>query len=155
MLNYYFFQRDEHFVFFFIKLLRGQDTSDKISDKILIKSASICNEIDGNTDSLIIIDENKTDIARAITYCLEKPIHQMLQNWSTYLKMEGLGKHTPRVIAEIKAIRKQLMLDESKRTTAVSDLSRNKCKTRVPGDIKDYLFGWVFTQCLGKVSLFN
>lgn len=135
--------------------MRGQDTLDKISDKILIKSASICDEIDGNTDSLIIIDENKTDIARAITYCLEKPIHQMLQNWSTYLKMEGLGKHTPRVIAEIKAIRKQLMLDESKRTTAVSDLSRNKCKTRVPGDIKNYLFGWVFTQCLGKVNLFN
>lgn len=129
---------------FLLKLLRSHDTSDKTSDKILIKYASICDEKDEITDSLIIIDENKTDIARTITSCLEKPIHQIIQHWSTYLKTKGLGKRTSRVIAEIKAIRKQLVLDESKRTTTVSDLSRNKCKTCVPDDIKDYLFGWVF-----------
>lgn len=62
----------------------------------------------------------------------------MLQEWLTDLKTEGLGKHTSRVIAEIKAIHKQLSLDESKRTTAVSDLPGNK--TRVPADMKDYLY---------------
>lgn len=118
------------------ELLRGQDTSDKASDKILIKSASICDETEETTESLIIIAENKTNIARAITSCLEKPIHQILQHWSTGLKTEGLGKRTSRVIAEIKAIRKELVLDEHKRTTAATD-----CKTCVPDDLKDYLFG--------------
>lgn len=120
------------------ELLRGQDTSNETSDKILIKSAYICDEIDKITDSLIIINESKEDIARTITSCFEKPIIQMLQEWLTDLKTEALGKHTSRVIAEIKAIHKQLSLDESKRTTAVSDLPGNK--TRVPADIKDYLY---------------
>lgn len=87
--------------------------------KILIKSGSICDDIN---DSLIILDENKEDIIRAITSCLEKPVHQMLQDWSTYLKTEGLGKHASRVIAEIKAIPKQLVLEESKRIAAVSEI---------------------------------
>lgn len=134
---------------FLSKLLRGQDTSDKASDKILIKSASICDETEEITESLIIIAENKTDIARAITSCLEKPIHQILQHWSTGLKTEGLGKRTSRVIAEIKAIRKELVLDEQKRTTAATDLFPNKCKTCVPDDLKDYLFGYVFHTSLG------
>lgn len=56
--------------------MRGQGAMDKI----LIESASICDGIDKITDSLIIVDENKEDIMRAITSCLEKPIHQMLQN---------------------------------------------------------------------------
>lgn len=128
---------------FLLKLLRGQDTSDRASDKILIKSASICDETEETTESLIIIAENKTDIARAITSCLEKPIHQILQHWSTGLKTEGLGKRTSRVIAEIKAIRKELVLDEHKRTTAATD-----CKTCVPDDLKDYLFGCVFHTSL-------
>lgn len=90
--------------------------------KILIKSGSICDDIDEINDSLIILDENKEDIIRAITSCLEKPVHQMLQDWSTYLKTEGLGKHASRVIAEIKAIPKQLVLEESKRIAAVSEI---------------------------------
>lgn len=117
--------------------MRGQGAFDKI----LIKSPSTYNETDEITDSLIIVDENKEDIIRAITSCLEKPIHQMLQNWSTYLKTKGLGKHTSRVIAEIKAIRKQLVLDEIKTTTVASDTPSIKCKSHVPGDIRDYLFG--------------
>lgn len=128
--------------------MRGQDTSNETSDKILIKSAYICDEIDKITDSLIIINESKEDIARTITSCFEKPIIQMLQEWLTDLKTEGLGKHTSRVIAEIKAIHKQLSLDESKRTTAVSDLPGNK--TRVPADIKDYLYRSGFHILGGK-----
>uniref|UniRef100_A0A8W8NZW6 Peptidase S1 domain-containing protein n=2 Tax=Magallana gigas TaxID=29159 RepID=A0A8W8NZW6_MAGGI len=83
-------------------------------------------------------DENKEENIRAITSCLEKPIHQMLQNWSAYLETKGLGKHTSRVIAEIKAIGKQLELEESKGTAAVFEM---KCQSIVPGDMKDYLFG--------------
>lgn len=64
----------------------------------------------------------------------------MLKNWSTYLKTEWLGKHTSRATAEIKAICKQLVLDESKRTTDASDIPRIKCRYLVPGDIRDYLF---------------
>lgn len=108
------------------------------SENIRIKSATNCNETDEITDSLIFVQKNKEDNIRAITSCLEKPIHQMLQNWSTYLETKGQGKHTSRVIAEIKAIGKQLVLDESKGTAAVSEM---KCKSIVPGDMKDYLFG--------------
>lgn len=110
-------------------------------DKILIKSSSTYNETVEITGPLIVVDENKEDIIRAITSCLEKPIHQMLQNWSTYLKTEGLGKHTSRATAEMKAIRKQLVLDESKRKTPAFDIPRFKCKSIVPEDIRDYLFG--------------
>lgn len=63
----------------------------------------------------------------------------MLQKWLTILKTEGLGKHTSRVVAEIKAISKQLTLNERNIRNDVSDPSI--CKTLVPGDIKDYLFG--------------
>lgn len=114
--------------------MRGNGTSDTI----LIKSGSNSDEKGEITDSLIIVPENKEDIIRAITSCLEKPIHQMLQNWSTYLETKGLGKHTSRVIAEIKAIGKQLVLEESKGTAAVFEM---KCQSIVPGDMKDYLFG--------------
>lgn len=121
--------------------MRQQDTSEKTSDKILIKSANICDEIDKITDSFIIIDGNKEDIARTITSCFEEPIIQMLQKWLTNLETEGLGKHTSRATAEMKAIRKQLVLDESKRKTPAFDIPRFKCKSIVPGDIRDYLFG--------------
>lgn len=135
------------------ELLRQQDTSEKTSDKILIKSANICDEIDKITDSLIIIDENKEDIARTITSCFEEPIIQMLQKWLTNLETEGLGKHTSRVVAEIKAISKQLTLNERNTRSDVSDLSI--CKTLVPGDIKDYLFGKGFHISLGTKLLFK
>lgn len=130
-----YFLKDIHFRFFFrLKLLRGQGALENTR----IKSASICGETDEIADSLIFIDKNKKDNIRAITSCLEKPIHQMLQNWSTYLETKGLGKHTSRVIAEIKAIGKQLVLEESKGTAAVFEM---KCQSIVPGDMKDYLFG--------------
>lgn len=121
------------------ELLLGQATSEKAPDKILIKSPYNCNEIDKITDPLIIIDESKKDIVRTITSCFEKPIDQMLEKWSTDLEKEEPSRHKSRVIAEIKAIRKQLTLNKSNRATAVSDLPKGK--TRVPGDIKDYLFG--------------
>lgn len=112
------------------------------SDTILIKSGSNSDEKGEITDSLIIVNENKEDIGliRAITSCLEKPIHQMLQNWSTYLKTEGLGKHTSRCTAEIRAIRKQLVFDESERTTAASGKPCIRCKYLVPDDIRDDFF---------------
>lgn len=119
---------------FRLQLLRGQGASENIR----IKPATIFNETDGITGSLIFVDENKEENIRAITSCLEKPIHQMLQNWSAYLETKGLGKHTSRVIAEIKAIGKQLELEESKGTAAVFEM---KCQSIVPGDMKDYLFG--------------
>lgn len=134
LFNDLFSQRYTLSVFFRLKLLRGQGALENTR----IKSASICGETDEIADSLIFIDKNKKDNIRAITSCLEKPIHQMLQNWSTYLETKGLGKHTSRVIAEIKAIGKQLVLEESKGTAAVFEM---KCQSIVPGDMKDYLFG--------------
>lgn len=116
--------------------MRGNGTSDTI----LIKSGSNSDEKGEITDSSIIVNENKEDIIRAITSCLEKPIHQMLQNWSTYLKTEGLDKHTSRCIAEIRAIRKQLVFDESESTTAASGKPCIRCKYLVPDDIRDDLF---------------
>lgn len=134
LFNDLFSQRYTLSFFFRLKLLLGQGALENTR----IKSASVCGETDEIADSLIFIDKNKKDNIRAITSCLEKPIHQMLQNWSTYLETKGLGKHTSRVIAEIKAIGKQLVLEESKGTAAVFEM---KCKSIVPGDMKDYLFG--------------
>lgn len=75
---------------------------------MLIKSDLICDEIYEITNSLIIVDVNKKDLTRAISSWLEKNnYHQMLQNWPLFLKTEGLGKHTFKVIAEIKFICKQ------------------------------------------------
>lgn len=99
-----YFLKDIYTLFSFrLKSLPGQGTLENIR----IKSASVCDETDEITDSLIFVDMNKEDNIRAITSCLEKPFYQMLQNWSTYLETKGLGKRTSRVIAEIKAIRKQ------------------------------------------------
>lgn len=137
LFNDLFSQRYTLWFFSRLKLLRGQGALENTR----IKYASICRETDEITDSLIFVDKNKEENIRVITSCLEKPIHQMLQNWSTYLETKGLGKHTSRVIAEIKAIGKQLVLEESKRTAAVSDTPCMKCKSIVPGDIKNYLFG--------------
>lgn len=134
LFNDLFSQRYTLSFFFRLKLLRGQGALENTR----IKSASICGETDEIADSLIFIDKNKKDNIRAITSCLEKPIHQMLQNWSTYLETKELGKHTSRVIDEIKAIGKQLVLEESKGTAAVFEM---KCQSIVPGDMKDYLFG--------------
>lgn len=120
-----------------IKLLRGQSASHKI----LIKSDSMFDGKDEMDDTLDIVDENKEDIIRAITFCFEKPIHQILQNLSSYLTTEGRSKRTVRVMAEINAIRKQLVLKETKRTTAVCNLPIIECKSIVPGNMRDYLLG--------------
>lgn len=84
--------------------------------------------------SIIIVGQNK----RQITSCLEEQLDQMLQDWLENHKHEDLNKQTSEIIAEIEAIRKQLILDTSHNTVA-SDAPSFDSKSIVPNDVKDYL----------------
>lgn len=71
---------------------------------------------------------------------MEKQLDQTLQEWLEKLKHEGLNKLTSDIIAEIEAIRKQLILDTSS-YTAGPDAPCFDNKSIVPVNVKDYLLG--------------
>lgn len=93
-------------------------------------------------------------IKKAITICLEKPFHQILEKWFEDLKnlqqiLEkwfedfknyGLSKLASEIIAEIKVIRKYLVFEKNKNTATVSGLQGCCTEFIVPHDVKDYLF---------------
>lgn len=92
------------------------------------------------SESVIIVGQNKQQIKETITTCLEKQLDQMLQDWLEKLGHEGLNRQTSEIIAEIEAIRKQLII-ETNANTYSSDLPCNDNKAIVPVDVKDYLLG--------------
>lgn len=108
--------------------------------RILIKSATDCDELDTEIDSIIIVNQNKENIQEIITTCLEEPLHQMLQRWAESLKTESSTRLASRLIAEIEDIRKQMMFDNRKDTTVGSIEKRIGTKCIVPEDVKNYLF---------------
>lgn len=62
----------------------------------------------------------------------------MLQDWLEKLKHEGLNNQAPEIIAEIEAIRKQLIIDISINTNS-PDVPCNDNRSIVPVGVKDYL----------------
>lgn len=108
--------------------------------RILIKSNTDCDESDKEDDSIIIVNQNKEHIQEIFTYCLEEPLHQMLQQWSESLKTESSTRLATRLIDEIEDIRKQMVLDNRKDTTVISIVTSVGTKCIVPEDVKHYLF---------------
>lgn len=86
--------------------------------KILIHS-DVSNDKTSKADgSIIIVGQKKQQIKETITSCLEEQLDQVLQDWLGKLKHEDFNKQTSEIIAEIEAIRKQLILDTSNNTAA-------------------------------------
>lgn len=46
---------------------------------ILIKSDTDCDELNGEDDHIIVVNQNKERIQEIITTCLEEQLHQILQ----------------------------------------------------------------------------
>lgn len=118
--------------------------------KILIQSEDSCDKTKRSeaSESVIIVGQNKQQIKETITTCLEKQLDQMLQDWLEKLGHEGLNRQTSEIIAEIEAIRKQLII-ETNANTYSSDLPCNENKAIVPVDVKDYLLGRSDVQSFG------
>lgn len=110
--------------------------------KILIQSEDSCDEtkISDDSESVTIVGQNKQQINETITTCLEKQLDKVLQEWFGKLQHVGLNNQTPEIIAEIEAIRKQLIIDTSINTYS-PDVPCNDSKSIVPVDVKDYLLG--------------
>lgn len=106
--------------------------------KILIQSdvPDKTPEADG---SIISVGQSKRRIKEIITSCLEEQLDQVLQDWLGKLKHEDLNKQTSDIIAEIEAIRKQLILDTQHNTNGL-DAPCIANKSIVPNDVKEYLF---------------
>lgn len=107
--------------------------------KILIQSEVPHDKIRKADGSISIVGQNKRQIKEIITSCLEEHLDKMLQDWLGKLKHEDLNKRTSEIIAEIEAIRKQLILDTSN-NTATPDEPCIDNKSNVPNDVKEYLF---------------
>lgn len=107
--------------------------------KILIQSDVHFDKTSKADGSIIIVSQNKRQIQELITLCLEEQLDEVLQDWLEKLKRVVLNKQTSEIIAEIEAIRKQLILDTSSNIAAL-DAPSIANKSIVPNDVKDYLF---------------
>lgn len=111
---------------------------ERACHKIFITSDTFCDKTekdeDGN-DNFIIVGQNKDQIEKNITSCLEEPLHTMLQKWSEDLKRICFWENASDIIAEIEAIRKKLVPYNS----IDIDLSSTGTDSIVPGNLKNYL----------------
>lgn len=118
-----------------LEILRGENACHKI----LIKSDVPYDKTRKADGSIIIVGQNKRQIKEIITSCFEEQLHQMLKDWLGKLKHEDSNQQTCEIIAEIEAIRKQLILDTSN-NIAAPDAPCIANKSIVPNDVKEYLF---------------
>lgn len=96
--------------------------------RILIKSDTDCDELNGEDDHIIVVNQNIERIQEIITTCLEEPLHQILQQLKESLK------------TEIEDISKQMILEKHKDTSVVSVETSVGAKCIVPENVKTYLF---------------
>lgn len=109
---------------------------ERASYKILIKPESDdCERTERADDSIIIVGQNKRQIKEIITSCLEKDLDQTLHEWLENLEADG----TSEIVTEIKAIRKQLVLDTSKYKAASPDEHSSDKQSIIPNDVRDHL----------------
>lgn len=107
--------------------------------KILIQSDVSYDKKRKAGGSILIVGQNKRQIKEIITSCLEEQLDQVLEDWLEKLKHKDLNKQTSDIIAEIEAIRKQLILDTRNNTNDL-DAPCIANKSIVPNDVKEYLF---------------
>lgn len=79
----------------------------------LIQSDVYCENTNKTADSIIIIGQNIQQIKETFTIYFNKQLDQTFQDLLGKLKEEGSSKQTSQIIAEIEAIRKQLILNTS------------------------------------------
>lgn len=75
---------------------------------------------------------------------MEDPLHHMLQNWLENLKQKSSNEQASAAIAEIEAIRKQMVLENNEETP--SSLPSIPCESIVPSNVTDYLFEYLFIR---------
>lgn len=113
----------------------------KACHKIFIRSDTISDKTDRDEheydDFIFSVGQDKDQIEKIITACLEEPLHQMLQQWQKDLKRESFRENASDIIAEVEAISKELVFTNSKDT----DVPIAGKKPIVPDNVKDYLFG--------------
>lgn len=81
---------------------------------------------------------------------MEDPHHHMLKHWLENLKQESSNEQTSAAIAEIEAIRKQMVLENNKETP--SSLPSIPCESIVPSNVTDYLFVYLFIRKFKKTN---
>lgn len=104
---------------------------------IFIRSDTFFDKADRDEDDdfIISVGQNKDQIEKIITSCLEEPLQMMLQEWQRELKHERFKKNASDIIGEIGAISKEFVLNNSKDTGVPITGSKNI----VPGNVKDFL----------------
>lgn len=127
--------------YIFQKNVKSVLRHERACHKILIKSGNCYDKTDDADDSIISVGQNKYQIEEIITSCIEEPLQHMLQKWSEDLKLDHLRGSATDIIAEIEAIRKKLVSNNSINTEVDPSLPNSSTKTVLPGNVKDYLFG--------------
>lgn len=122
--------------------------------RILIKSDTDCDELIGEDDHIIVVNQNKERIQEIITTCLEEPLHQILQQLKESLKTETPTRNVSRLIDEIEDISKQMILQKHKDTSVVSIETSVGTKCIVPEDVKTYLLRLAFHFILNYSLIF-
>lgn len=107
--------------------------------KILIQSDVHFDKTCKADRPIITVGQDKRQIQEIITLCLEEELDQVLEDWLEKLKHKDLNKQISEIIAEIEAIRKQLILDTRNNTNDL-DAPYIANKSIVPNDVKEYLF---------------
>lgn len=107
--------------------------------KILIQSEKYFAKTKKAGDYIFTVGQNKRHIKEIITTCLETELDLILKVWLKKLNAKGSLKQTLEMIEEIKAIRKQLILDNSKSTT-VPVVPCIDSKPIVPKNVREHLF---------------
>lgn len=107
--------------------------------KILIQSDVHFDKTCKADGPIITVGQDKQQIQEIITSCLVEQLDQVLGDWLEKLKHKDLNKQTHDIIAEIEAIRKQLILDTRNNTNDL-DAPCFANKSIVPNDVKEYLF---------------
>lgn len=108
--------------------------------RILIKSGNFCDESDNPNESITIVSQNKEEIKEAIVCCLEEPLNRIIQDWLDLIKAAGSNRHASGIIDEILAIRKQMPVNKRKDKLSPSLVSSVNTNSRIPENVKDYLF---------------
>ena len=120
--------------FYFVQLLSTEDTSPKI----LVTSNTDYESTNTTDRNLVLVD--RSDLRKAITSCLEKPLHDLFDKWISQLmtKTTTSKRRSLRLITEIENIKKQMTFKKT-----VEECQKIPSESRsmniVPNIVKEYL----------------
>lgn len=82
------------------------------SHSILVTSEPVC-ETDKGDDSITIIGQNKDEIMKTITFCLEQPFRHMLEQLLRDLSTKDSSRLAPKRSGEIIALLEEMWFDNN------------------------------------------